>query len=521
MHLRVLGWIDCRSEIDESLPLCCRMLEIRELEISVFQWVAALDYDYSNVFPRTCEYVKDIEAGRSDQLGLMNRDDFMSYWHNQLSDLKTGVMAKAKLYFYEATATLGWSTIYLLDPYLGPLVATAFLSYIHGTPLPQLAVPPPFNPSIPWTGKDARYPYPGVTNVQYCEKIYSQLINNPAATEGVFSAYGLKCEGMIKELELIKAGKVLDMGLAAGITFNGSPSAYWHLSTIHDTFGCTQDSLRRNFSMVPVASVRAELMFCIANFAQKTNQLVSGASSNMAFYGNSVMPAIEKLKQTLKDEAKAIVANSHDVIPGQELDEQDVAVIHRKPARRPQRSKRGFSALATFFLAEGKLLETLAPELLAAAGPRKQNHEKKQERDEAMTRTKNAMPAHVKTGTKQFDGKMLLELIKRSMKAREEGADKFETSVVDPYLSQAKQVGNVKQMRIFLQLDDVKNLLMSKPEFKDIPFEKAALEQRHHVPMSSDPEGFISITALVAAYFAYKDEEEEEEDEDDDSRMDS
>lgn len=217
------------------------------------------------------------------------------------------------------------------------------------------------------------------------------------------------------------------------------------------------------------------------------------------------MAAVDHINQA---KANAYIDELNEAIFGQDLDADDVAAI-RQPARRVHRSKEGARKVAEFVLRQGQGLPTDAEALHLAVSRKKQK--RAPERTEGIAMTKEAMAAHEKRGRKRFDGRKLLDMVRKCMKAREEGKDKYEADAVDPYLARAKQVGDAKAMRAFLLQEEVVRVLSDIDAYRHIDFTK--LGKVHHVAMTDDGEDYVSITELVVGYFAYKAEMGEEEDE--------
>ena len=200
------------SGIDSRLAIGHRFLELPGFERWFLRWVATFTRDWKEALPKVYAFVQ-AEGERAERLGWSTKAEIADFWDQEMITAADGVLAKALLYFRDALMGVGFSLQHALDLIHGPLWASVVLAYLGGAVGPPLPIPPPppYDPTVEWTGLDPRYPFPEMTSAGYMQKIWDSFVMDRSATEGMLAAYGLRHPAVKEELERVAAGGVITL----------------------------------------------------------------------------------------------------------------------------------------------------------------------------------------------------------------------------------------------------------------------------------------------------------------------
>jgi hypothetical protein len=492
-HLQFAAFLDHHAQIAPFVGLGHRFLELPGFERWFLRWVANFTRDWKKVLPDTHKFVQ-AEAARAERLGWGEKEKFIDFWQEELGvEAARGVLDKALLYFRDALMGVGFSFLHVLDPILGPLWAKTVLAYLDGAEGPPLPnpLPPPYDPTVEWTGLDPLYPYPEMTSAAYMMQIWASLVCDAAATKGMLDAYGLRHLSVRAELERVAGGEVASMLTAQNLPLDEPLKNYW--SQLAAKFPYLVECLKESFNHATMVTTRVELMFSILNNQQFPNATVVSTSNNVAFQGNVRMPMTERLKRDLREEYDQRIRARADRVEENERNEEHEAMI-RAPGRRP-RSLPYKHQFADGLLSIGLSLPT--GEAARAAGGRIHQRKHADERKVVLPQAMAAMDAAEKKGRSRLGAKKVDGLVKNYKESKENHLPTFVKPVVSEHRARALLFLAPKARSYLLTSDKT----IFGDHFPHITFSIQGLKDVHHKPTEKDPDNYISLMDVLQFYF--------------------
>jgi hypothetical protein len=196
-------------------------------------------------------------------------------------------------------------------------------------------LPPPYDPSVKWTGDDSQYPFPHMTSDEYMMKIEETFHADSEAMKAMCASYGLDNPAVNSDIEKIADGGIAKLMAGNGFEKGARLKTFWAL--VQEFIPYLVTCLNLNTNLVSLVTTLLECSFSILNNVLCPNDAVSSTSSALSYMMNTHKDIQDGLKAKLENEHDKRVSEQLEKIRVGELDPDHLEEIRGVP-RRPLRS---------------------------------------------------------------------------------------------------------------------------------------------------------------------------------------
>jgi hypothetical protein len=312
IHLKWLAFSNAPSEVvPDSDVISNRTIESQVFSRSFLQEVFNLQLSWSTALPTLAAEIKAL----SRHSKTLSADECYERWDLYIKDSSKGMYDVAVKYFQNMELqSIGWSFLYVVDPFVGPAFAQGLLNALlkltiisaeqasFQEPHYRHATPSEFK--APFTLDSSTRAFPLLSYPDTVKSVETSFLASLEGTQAIVAAYALTNAGVLAELKAIANGRLKAILTPTDWIAGTGVRKYYDL--FKQEFPYLEDVLQMNFSTPMLATTSVEAAFAVGGMLSQGNSSHSHNSERLNFALRVKGPSLREQRAKAKKYEKKI-----------------------------------------------------------------------------------------------------------------------------------------------------------------------------------------------------------------------